>query len=571
MHHPRRRDTSAFLESWTSHPEYWFKQSDDVDVLVAHKYSDLLDTGDTCVVGDVVLYDQIPRHVYRREAAHHIVSYFLEKSLERLSLLGDAGVSGLPDAVWVFAMLPYRHKGVRTGYVIDEAWTRLDRNKRDGTTPVVIRRFIAACYSRVPKDFNVRHRSAFCFHAVSSIPPPDLLDVFEYRPYTETCRDSLADAPLMLDGFKRIVPKNSTVVVSLSGGVDSMVCLHNLYQMRDDITLVAVHVNYRNRGDTNTREEAFIEQWCDHHGIALCVLNLGEINRQRCADNEMRDMYERYTRDRRMAAYRQAARAARAKTDAEPADQRPADQRPADQRPADQRPADQRPADQRPADQRPADADADVGVVNVVLGHNRDDALENILTNVSHRSKYDNLHGMTDVSTVGGCGRNTDVAGIRILRPLLQVSKKAIIDYARLHRIPYFRNTTPVWAQRAQIRDRVVPALVRWDPNVIEGLHGVARELRDMHATVAALVRGVDWERIPKTDSLHFWSTLFGSREHIGRVSRRSLQNFIGKVERGERGVSFRVMLNRGTLLEVCVIDGDCVSVSSLFVPPAIS
>ena len=526
--------SSAFLDLWTSHPEYWFKQSDSIDYLVTRNYARLLDAGDTsCAVSDVVLYDQIPRHVYRREAASHIISYFLEKSLARLALLSDTDVSGLSDTVWVFAMLPYRHKGLRTGRVIDDAWARLGTGSRD-----IVRRFLVACYARVPDEFNIRHRQAFCFHPVSSVPAADVRDLFEYHAYTETCRQELQPRDTsLLDAFKRVVPTNATVIVSLSGGVDSMVCMHNLCQMRkphsdaDGITLVAVHVNYRNRGadDVNAREEAFVEQWCDHHGVDLCVLNLGEINRRRCAENEMRDMYERYTRDRRMAAYVQAGRRHGVAEDA---------------------------------------------VVNVVLGHNRDDAFENILTNVSHRSKYDNLHGMTDVSTVAYRARAYDSPSaasggvIRLLRPLLDVSKKAIIAYARLHRIPYFKNTTPAWCQRGQIRAAVVPALVRWDPNVVEGLHGVACELRDMHAAVAALVGGVDWMRIPHTDSPHFWSTLFGSRVGVGRVSRRSLQNFIGKVKRGflgehrrERGAPFRVVLNRGTLLEVCVVDDARVSV----------
>ncbi|KAG1657916.1 hypothetical protein FOA52_005817 [Chlamydomonas sp. UWO 241] len=192
------------------------------------------------------------------------------------------------------------------------------------------------------------------------------------------------------------------------------------------------------------------------------------------------------------------------------------------------------------------------GDVWVVLGHNRDDSFENILTNISNHSKYDNLHGMTEVS-VGG-------DGVRLLRPLLNVSKKAIIDYARLHHIPFFTNTTPAWTQRGQIRTHVVPALDRWDPNIMEGLHQAACELRDMHATVRALVRGVDWKCIPKTDSPHFWRTLFATSESIGRVSRKSLHNFIGKTMKAVAHVPFRVVLNRGTMLDV-IVTNDLVSV----------
>jgi tRNA(Ile)-lysidine synthase TilS/MesJ len=108
----------------------------------------------------------------------------------------------------------------------------------------------------------------------------------------------------------------------------------------------------------------------------------------------------------------------------------------------------------------------------VVLGHNKDDCLENIFQNISHQAKYDNLNGM---SVIG------EQDGIEFFRPLINIPKHEIIEYASNHGIPSLPNSTPVWSQRGQIRNTIVPVMDGWNSDFIPGLYHLASAVKDMH------------------------------------------------------------------------------------------
>ena len=41
-----------------------------------------------------------------------------------------------------------------------------------------------------------------------------------------------------------------------------------------------------------------------------------------------------------------------------------------------------------------------------------------------------------------------NVRGVNIMRPFLNHPKKDIYDFAHRYKIPYFKNTTPIWCKR---------------------------------------------------------------------------------------------------------------------------
>jgi tRNA(Ile)-lysidine synthase TilS/MesJ len=151
------------------------------------------------------------------------------------------------------------------------------------------------------------------------------------------------------------------------------------------------------------------------------VRRIDEIKRKQCADNQLRTVYEKYTRDVRYATYKT------------------------------------------------------LGPHPVVMGHNKDDCLENILQNIGSCQKYDNLSGM-DMLVVQD--------GIPFFRPLLDVSKNDIVAYAREHQIPFLPNSTPPTMKRGQIRNKVVPVLNDWNDLFIPGLFQLGKTMTDMHKVV---------------------------------------------------------------------------------------
>ena len=63
--------------------------------------------------------------------------------------------------------------------------------------------------------------------------------------------------------------RGQTALCAVSGGLDSMCLLHLLdgWCRRREARVVAAHFNHRLRGEASDRDEAFVRDWCDAHGI----------------------------------------------------------------------------------------------------------------------------------------------------------------------------------------------------------------------------------------------------------------------------------------------------------------
>ena len=280
------------------------------------------------------------------------------------------------------------------------------------------------------------------------------------------------------------------LVVSLSGGVDSMVCAYLLWAL--GIPFVALHVNYSNRApEVCAMEEFLVQYYCALLDVPLRVVRTDEINRPKCMEHGLREVYEEYTRVRRFNGYLSCAPSYKEDN----------------------------------TDGLPAPA------VRVVLGHNQDDTIENILTNLAGQSHYENLRGMTPVSEQTHRDRQ-----IQFLRPLLRISKKEIYSFANEHRIPYLVDSTPKWSQRGKIRDIVRPALEAWNPEMLGALQILSDRLTDMTRTLDAVIPSVNTngagepltfngiQQIPRTQS--YWSRVFKGMS----VTQKTLREWIDKL-----------------------------------------
>jgi tRNA(Ile)-lysidine synthase TilS/MesJ len=67
--------------------------------------------------------------------------------------------------------------------------------------------------------------------------------------------------------------------------------------------------------------------------------------------------------------------------------------------------------------------------------------------------------------------------GVQIWRPLLEVPKTNIIDFALRYGIPFTYDSTPAWSERGQLRDHVIPALTDYIP----GLITMVKNMKQMH------------------------------------------------------------------------------------------
>lgn len=420
-------EESKFLEDWLCHPEWWFNSSHVYDDLITAKYGNLLEVDVTSdVLAFIILYDQVPRHFYRKESAEHIITYFRMKAVNLIDRNIEM-VRELDGHKLCFALLPYRHRDTSNYFnlVLDIIWNKLLATE-DQTLVNIYQRYLKATYERhdihnsvsiSQYSDDVHSHNALILQVPTKVPFHNLNvydDILDYNGEHLTNTDT-GNQVLNLN-LKTL----NKYIISLSGGVDSMVCCYIAKQSVANSKVTAVHINYCNR-DTSMQEEKFVRDWCAQHGVTLYVRRIKEINRPLCMKYELRNTYETYTRNIRYATYMKVAE------------------------------------------------HAGMSSCNVILGHNKDDCFENILTNINKKTKYENLLGIQDIGIQNG---------ITFYRPMLHIWKREIVAFAHQVGIPYLYDSTPSWSQRGKIRDSIVPMLTRWDVGVINSFFDLAENMR---------------------------------------------------------------------------------------------
>ena len=131
--------------------------------------------------------------------------------------------------------------------------------------------------------------------------------VLENTDYNVMIPTISAKDKLMIHMKEYIKNSNShEFIVSLSGGVDSMVIASSLKSLGANVT--CIHINYNNRQET-TDEAEFLKQWTKDNDIELIyeefTIKRGDIRR---------DEYEKFTRDTRFDLYRSVLKRSGAKS-----------------------------------------------------------------------------------------------------------------------------------------------------------------------------------------------------------------------------------------------------------------
>lgn len=91
--------------------------------------------------------------------------------------------------------------------------------------------------------------------------------------------------------------KENKFIISLSGGIDSMVLISIIKYF--DYEVIAIHINYNNRDET-PEEQKFLEKWCNYNKIKLYIKSINNIKR----DNIKRSEYEIITKNIRLDFYK---------------------------------------------------------------------------------------------------------------------------------------------------------------------------------------------------------------------------------------------------------------------------
>lgn len=441
----------GLYDYWFSNTNVWFNptQLDDEYITTAffkeesfslftpkteHTYLDNFKKG----MELILLFDQVPRHANRViknidcDAYTSRIVKFAQKFYYKYYYY-------LTPNEFAFILLPFRHSKdyEKILFVIKETLIKIKSNTKE----LEYKRFLKATLERY----------------ISQCDDTSNIDFFEPNSEIDEITDSSGICELGLESYKprtidKDIPKifmdkfefdkvnggiiggvngeTNIKIISLSGGVDSMVMSYILTKIYGPESVVAVHINYNNRKECESEVE-IIKLWCSFLKIKLYIRKIVELNRQQCMDLELRDLYESYTRDLRYSTYQNVARLVNSEN------------------------------------------------CLVYLGHNKDDRFENIFTNIVSQSHYSNLNGM-ELKTEQ---KFKDYI-ITFVRPMLNIPKSEIFSFANYCQIPHFIDSTPKWSQRGKIRDLVRPAIESWNPKAIESFF----ELSDVLSELVSIV-----------------------------------------------------------------------------------
>lgn len=221
------------------------------------------------------------------------------------------------------------------------------------------------------------------------------------------------------------IPPDSTVVLGLSGGPDSLCLLHALVQISDalNIKIVPVHVNHKLRGKKADDEQDNVVRICDKMGLDCMVFEAD------CAElaKEMRVSTEEAGRIIRYDIFDEVA------------------------------------------DSLVSEDEEKENKIVIATAHNADDQSETVLFRLIRGT---GVHGLSGISM----SRYSD-AGYVIVRPLLEVTREDIEEYIRANKLKPNMDESNEEAEytRNKIRLKLIPYIEKnFNPNIKDALRRYA-------------------------------------------------------------------------------------------------
>lgn len=230
--------------------------------------------------------------------------------------------------------------------------------------------------------------------------------------------DDLPDRVAQCIDRHALLRTGQRVLVGVSGGPDSMVCLAVLRTLGYEAA--GLHVNYGLRPGAE-EDEALVRRYCEQHGVPLRVVTLDAKQRAEATDESLQEAARRLRYDAL------------------------------------------------------ADAARDANCSAVAVGHHRDDQTETVLLNLFRGAGPDGLAGMPPARAL-----RADPT-ISLVRPLLSLARSEIEDYAAAQDIPWRQdpsNEDPSY-DRAALRTAILPKIEDRFPGASENVARAATLMRE--------------------------------------------------------------------------------------------
>ena len=245
------------------------------------------------------------------------------------------------------------------------------------------------------------------------------------------------------------------ILLAVSGGVDSM-CMADIFLSRYGSAAVAVaHCNFHLRGEESDGDEALVRAWADSKGVECHVAHFDTA----ALAAEEGVSIEMAARDLRYGWF--------------------------------------------------AELCAEYGYKVVAVAHNANDNAETLILNLLRGTGLRGLGGMSLVSDLpvilNGENSLSDASSPRLVRPLLQVTRKQIEGYALAHGVKYREDSTNSSSnyKRNRIRNEVFPLFEKINPSFIRTLNREMGYFSEASDIVDDYCASASEERICGTKGCH--------------------------------------------------------------------
>ena len=465
-------DTCEILDFWfTQFQDHWFNCSAKQDQLVSDKFefyhnqmhNDIVvlpikQCSAKQILACIIIYDQFYRH-YRRVKQLGQVDCYNHLTCQWSQYLITSGLMrDLPTVQQCFVYLPLRHSQQLS--LIQQVYETIRQDQAFvnhhqqfvKATRCDLEKALYHSARQTNKQFDqLLYRNSTSEGNNQLLDSRSLLSITDLSEFSPLTRIMIKIGVIPLDLFQPHILRHldiyqhvlkviitlqkqnvikREIAVSLSGGVDSLLLLFVLLGLKADHYLdrvVAIHINYTNRGQTSQLEAEFVKTWCRYHQVDLYLREITELHRGHsdtdCSHQLVLDraFYENFTRDIRYHFYQMIG-------------------------------------------------------LPVCFGHNRDDAFENMLSNIANSTNFHNLQVMNRLTV--------DQAGVQIIRPFLEINKLTIMQAARQMQLFHTQNSTPKWSNRYFLRHGIIDYFARYYPPFLLGLEKLNNHLIQSHLLV---------------------------------------------------------------------------------------
>lgn len=433
---------------WFNNKNNWFGCSNDFDTIINNKYKTLLEThlneeiivivDKNVLLGKIILLDQFSRHIYRNdENKKEIIKQYDDialQILEQYNVDDEIFINQFSPEERCFLMMPFRHtfdeKYLLKCIELINEWTKISKDNNS-----FYKRFYQATLKAL-SDINNKKDLTYKNDIKQNIETKDIYEILDENSIYEL--DKIININTndkiyieFVNNLKLLdLSNNKKIFVSVSGGVDSMICLYLLYMYKlynpsKNIEIGAISINYNNRVEQKI-ELFMVGEFCKFFNIDYYVREITEITRKR---NHEREIYETITREIRFETYKRFN-------------------------------------------------------CHIILGHNQDDCVENIFTNLINKTKYNNLFGMEIKS---------QEKNVSTLRPILHISKHDIFDCAHKYFIPYVYDSTCKWSSRSKMREKLIPDINNFNRDIIPNLITFVKNFNEIYKIYGEMLPNIEY------------------------------------------------------------------------------